>query len=149
MQCKIKVYICPNILDTIFSFIFPYMAEIRHQQGFRLKKFIEQKQVPITEIVEKLGISRATIYNWFEQDELLLKKIQPVLDIIGVSAAEFMALPLVEDPQAKYGLQALVDSLTRENEILKQQVQQLQDMVALLKSKNVVYIKPSKKTTKK
>lgn len=124
------------------------MATIRHHQGFRLKKFIDTSDKTITDIVKEIGISRATLYNWFETDELLLSKIRPVLQVIGVSENDFIAgFNEVNEPPANYGLQALVDQLRGENERLQQQVKQQQEMIEILKAKNVLYIKP-KKTTK-
>lgn len=115
---------------------------MQFHQGSKLKKIVETGSLTIAEILNKSGISRGTLYNFFDYEEITRKKIKPVLDALQVDIDSFYNSPnVVKEDAAAYGLQATIDGLKREIELLKQQIETKDEIIELLKSKT--------KTTKK
>ena len=112
------------------------MAENLYHAGLRLKKFIDKSGFTITDIVTKTGIARSSLYDMFGKKELLFSRVEPILTVLAIDAETWTGYKsIVSEPASPYGLQALVDSLTRENELLRLQVENLNKELLSLKQK--------------
>lgn len=109
---------------------------MQFHQGSKLKKIIDNSELTIAQIVEQSKVSKGTLYNFFEYEEITRKKIAPILEVLGVDINSFYLSPsIANDAPAAYGYKAMYESLLRENELLKKQLADKEEIIALLKSK--------------
>jgi hypothetical protein len=112
------------------------MSERQFHQGMRLKKLIDNSHLLLTDIAEKTKMQRGSLYYMFDKEEILRSKILPILKVLEISPDDFYNQnSLVEDPQAAFGIKAENEALKRENELLRAQVKQLNEIIDLMKRK--------------
>lgn len=110
-------------------------------QGMRLKKYVELSHLKVKDISEKSGVATSSLHDMYKKEELLWSKIEPILNVLGVSRADFykekepMPQYMVNESNAIYGVNEIVKALQGENKALRDQITTLQEMVELLKRK--------------
>ncbi|MFW5659160.1 MAG: hypothetical protein ACOCZ8_04195 [Bacteroidota bacterium] len=104
--------------------------------GQLLRLLLKQKRMSVDVASNELGISRATLYRKFEQNRLDPIFIKQVMDTFDVGEGFFQQhLPTLDatGPQSESYNNEL-DKLKIENEKLKQEVADKQDLVEALKT---------------
>jgi hypothetical protein len=109
---------------------------MQFHQGSKLKKIIDNSDLTIAQIVELSKVSKGTLYNFFDYEEITRKKIAPILEVLGVDINDFYLSPsVVNEGNTAYGYKAMYEALLRENELLKKQLADKEEIISLLKSK--------------
>ena len=114
------------------------MLETQYHQGNRLKYFIEHSHLKLKEISEKSKIPLSSFYDLYKKDEILGSKLKAILDVLGVDEKIFFDRNYTEvaDPVAPYGLDTEINTLKRENELLRLTVETQKELIAILKAKH-------------
>jgi len=116
-------------------------AKTQFHQGVKLKKIVEKSGTTIKELLKKSGISRGTLYNFFEYEDIPRKKLSPLLEVLEVDPDVFYGFRKADDIESVSAekdidkLKLEVDSLKRERELLQQLLQDKEDIILLLKNK--------------
>lgn len=104
--------------------------------GQKLRKLVERSPKTIVQIVEQSGITRSSLYNFFDYEEIPRKKLTPVLAALEIDMDAFLAGRFIaEEEQPAYTMPEVIEALRREIELLKQQIAAKDEIIALLKSK--------------
>lgn len=64
------------------------ITEKIHRGNF-LKAKLEEKQIPIAQLADALGIERSTVYKWFPQENLDIDKLKRACDFLKVDLREY------------------------------------------------------------
>ena len=115
---------------------------MQFHQGSRLKKIIEKSGLTVKEIIDKSGVNRATLYNFFNYDEIQRKKLLPVLEVLNMSYDNFLS----DQPNGNSNdnLKNQIESLKMEVELLREQLAAKDEIINLLK----INARPRRITTK-
>lgn len=107
--------------------------------GSKLKWLVDNQSLTNDELAKEWGISPATLYNWFNQEELNSKKIRPICKIMGWDyEKEFLGIDReTKTKKIELTYEDQISILKRENELLKEQVRQLKEINELIKVKEV------------
>jgi phage repressor protein C with HTH and peptisase S24 domain/predicted DNA-binding transcriptional regulator AlpA len=66
--------------------MYTQITQVAEKQGNYLQTYLRMKRVNLTTLAEKMGISRSTLYNMFEEDVLPPDKIEQLSDLTGFVA---------------------------------------------------------------
>lgn len=128
--------IIPNIRNNNFTHDIGKMSETQYHQGSRLKKFVDKSEYTLKEISEKSDVPTSSIYDMFKKSELLPSKFLPLLKVMGVTMLEFEGKRSKgEEVDIIQKMTLEIESLKRENELLKQQIASKDEIIQLLKLK--------------
>ena len=105
--------------------------EMQVNQGSRLKNYIEKSAFTIQEICDNANVPYSSLYDMFKRSELLPSKVRPVLRLLNVSFAEFYGFENPDETAAPPPDETTV--LKRENELLRRQLVDKEEIIYLLK----------------
>jgi transcriptional regulator with XRE-family HTH domain len=71
-------------------------------KGSSLKKFLKKKKITIVDAACRLGVSRQTVYQYFDSDTLNRESVKKILEVFeakesDIFEAEFMEMPKVQN----------------------------------------------------
>ena len=96
-------------------------------QGGRLKYLIDNQSMPNARLVKAAGISMATLYNYYSMEEIPSKNLKKICQVLKVDYIKVFIQPDGNSDEVK--------AVKRENELLREQIEQLKEMISLMKSK--------------
>src|SRR5436853_4300136 len=100
--------------------------------GSRLKKLIDKSPMQVSEISKKSGVALSSLYDIYKKEELTRSKIGPILKVLNIEPEDFFnGKTSLEEPQPAY--YAEIEALKRENQLLREQVAQLKEIIELNK----------------
>jgi hypothetical protein len=103
---------------------------MQFHQGLRLKNFIENSKFKVKDISEKSGVALSSLYDLYKKNEILKSRLEPILNAIEVDLDTFYGVKS-DLKESK----SVTESLKREIELLKQQLQAKDEIIDLLKNK--------------
>lgn len=87
---------------------------MQFHQGSKLKKIVEKSGLTISQIVETSGVSKGTLYNFFDYEEITRKKLTPVLEALNYDVDQFYSSKnIVMEGSAGYGLQLQIEAMKK------------------------------------
>lgn len=108
-------------------------------QGYRLRFLLEERKINIVHLSDKLGLSRSTIYNYFEMEEIPRKKLLPICRETGIEINDVLFASSVNESKTEYQkMQERVKSLEqmlKDKEVIIINQQEIIDLLKQSKSK--------------
>lgn len=108
--------------------------ETQYHQGLRLKKFIEKSGKKTVAVCKLAGVPKSSYYEMIKKKELLPSTIRPLLSVINISETEFYEIKkpypnMVAETGEHYNEYELIQSLKRENSLLREQIIYLKELL--------------------
>lgn len=105
-------------------------------QGNRLKSILERKGENLVQLAANLGVSRSTLYNYFEQEEIPRKKLLKICEAAGIDGSELNPANILNEDSPLYKgfiekIRILEDQVRAKDIIILQQ----SEMIEMLKVK--------------
>lgn len=86
--------------------------------GKLLKEACNQSNYKYAEIAEKAGISRQTLNGWFKKDDLYVKDLFTISEVLGRDLVALFTQPTEEEQRTKVVLQIEIDK-SKSDEVLQ------------------------------
>lgn len=103
-------------------------------QGTKLKYYVDRSSVSNEEIARLSGISPASLYNYFKEEEIDSKKLKKVLKVLDIDYNGFVQGTASESSHS-YSLAERVKELEDQITFLKKALEDKQQIIDLLKNK--------------
>jgi len=112
-------------------------AEMQLHQGMRLKKIISESRYKVKEISELSEVPMSSLYDFFEKTELMPSRIRPILKLLNVSFSYFYSIKIYTNTaKPSDNTEGFVrEALQKENELLRQQLADKEEIITLLKAR--------------
>ena len=104
-------------------------------QGAKLKYYVDRQKLTNEEIARLAGVSEATLYSYFNKEEINSIKLKKIAKVLNIDYKEFEENEtVVKEPEPSYTTK-LIEQLNKQIELLEQQVADKNEIIELLKSR--------------